>query len=113
MTQKSLVYVVLAVAVGYILVSAVPQQVAMYTTPQQMITRGGEDVEFKTGEVPEHGGTLGEPDSTPDIGVLGEPEALRQPSFLEVSRLPELIKWWTVDVIIAVAIYWFARQRLA
>ena len=51
MTQKSLVYMVLAVAVGYILVSAVPQQIAMYTNPQEIKLTGSE---FSTAD----GGTI-------------------------------------------------------
>ena len=44
MTPKSLAYMVVAVFVGYILVSAVPGQVAMYATP----TLAGEGAEMVT-----------------------------------------------------------------
>jgi hypothetical protein len=36
MTQKSLTYVVIAVAVGYSLISAIPRQVAIYSSPQML-----------------------------------------------------------------------------
>ena len=36
-----------------------------------------------------------------------------EPSLLEQSHLPELAKWWTLDILIALAIYWVAKQRLA
>ena len=40
MTPKSLVYMVVAVFVGYMLVSAVPGQVAMYTVPTPSLEKG-------------------------------------------------------------------------
>ena len=40
MTPKSLVYMVVAVFVGYMLVSAVPGQVAMYTVPTPSVEKG-------------------------------------------------------------------------
>ena len=43
MTPKSLAYMIVAVFVGYMLVSAVPGQVAMYTTPT-LTGEGGEMV---------------------------------------------------------------------
>ena len=126
MTQKSLVYMVLAVAVGYILVSAVPQQVAMYTNPQQIQLTGSQ--EFSTGD----GGTVtvspkNDSETIADAAQAAEAAesaATQAPSFevrgsgfessfIETSQLPKLIMWWTLDILIAVAIYWVARQRLA
>ena len=104
MTQKSLVYMVLAVAVGYILVSAVPQQIAMYTAPQNMLTGPAPDGPLTEGS---------------DVGILGQ-ESAKVPSddgirssMLEPSRVLELMKWWTVDVLVALSIYWVARRRFA
>ena len=110
MTQKSLVYMVLAVAVGYLLVSAVPQQVAMYTTPPMRTQRGdGELLEM----APESGDTFMAPEeSPPESMILGGADEVREVSFIERSRLPELIKWWTIDIIVALTIYWVAKQRL-
>ena len=108
MTKKSLVYMVLAVAVGYLLVSAVPQQVAMYTTPPMMNQRGeGELLEMP----PESGDTFSDTDEVPEGMILGT-EEVREVSFIEVSRLPELVKWWTIDILVALTIYWVAKQRL-
>ena len=115
MTQKSLVYMVLAVAVGYILVSAVPQQVAMYSAPQYMQTMS--DDTFGIDAVPKLGDGEAVPESGDVPNDLGTTENLRgggfeEPSFLEISRLPELMKWWTVDIVVALSIYWVARRRL-
>ena len=125
MTQKSLVYMVLAVAVGYILVSAVPQQIAMYTNPQEIKLTGSE---FSTAD----GGTITvspENDTEAIADAAQAAEAAQsaatqapslevrgsgfEPSFLEASQLPELLMWWTLDVLIALVIYWVAKQRLA
>ncbi len=122
MIPRSLVYVVLAVAVGYILVSAVPQQVAMYATPQSpMLGSGGEKMSSITSSRGDNVTTS--PDSgnrTADAAqaaseaksftVQGMPS---EPSFIERSQLPELIKWWTLDILVALIIYWVARQRLS
>jgi hypothetical protein len=125
MTQKSLVYMVLAVAVGYILVSAVPQQIAMYTNPQEIKLTGSE---FSTAD----GGTITvspENDTEAIADAAQAAEAAQsaatqapslevrgsgfEPSFLETSQFPELLMWWTLDVLIALVIYWVAKQRLA
>ena len=111
MTQKSLVYMVLAVAVGYLLVSAVPQQVALYTTPTLMTQRG--DGAFTADAVPESGDTFTGPEGLPESSILGETDELREVSFIEISRLPDLMKWWTIDILVALTIYWVAKQRLA
>jgi hypothetical protein len=103
MTQKSLVYVVLAVAVGYMLVSAVPQQVAMYTTPQQILKSDGQMLESTPST---EGGPLSSQEAAPDISQG------RESSFFEMSRLPELMTWWTVDILVALTIYWVAKRRL-
>jgi len=110
MTQKSLVYMVLALAVGYLLVSAVPQQVALYTTP--LMTQRG-DGEFTLEAVPESGDTFTGPEELPESSILGETDELRKVSFIERSRLPELMKWWIIDIFVALTIYWVAKQRLA
>ena len=118
MTQKSLTYVVIAVAVGYLLISAIPRQVAMYSTPQPVV-RGGEtihslptdredsesahDPEASLESVPENMSDIKSFDGT------GEPVI---PSLIEYTRLSELMKWWTLDVLIALMIYWIARRRL-
>ena len=115
MTQKSLVYVVLAVAVGYLLVSAVPQQVSMYTNPPNMLSTIddtlGVEIAPKLGEgdaVPESG------DTGSDIMTLeNQRGGFEEPSFWEMSRLPELVKWWTLDIVVALSIYWVARRSLS
>ncbi len=126
MTQKSLVYMVLAIAVGYILVSAVPQQIAMYTTPKQMLLTSGE--EFSTAD----GGTIAVSPKNESETIAEAAQAAEaaeaaasqapslevrgsgfEPSFFEQSQLPELLMWWALDILIALVIYWVAKQRLS
>ncbi len=111
MTPKSLVYVVLAVAVGYMLVSAVPQQVAMYTTPPQMLERNPLVLGANQTEGADTG-ILGTPENSSEMKALGVGDDVIHPSFIESTRLPELMKWWTVDILVALTIYWVAKNRL-
>ena len=126
MPQKSLVYMVLAVAVGYLLVSAVPQQIAMYTTPQQMLLTGGTEESLSTdgstitvspendseaiADAAQAAEAAGEAASQANkFEVRGSPF---ESSFIEQSRLPELLKWWMLDILVALTIYWVAKRRL-
>ena len=122
MTQKSLVYMVLAIVVGFTLVSAVPQQIAVYTTPKQMLSTGGVEESLSS-----EGGTITvtpEDDSEDitnstqtteaDEAITSQAQPLEfRGSELEQSHLPELLMWWIIDVLIALSIYWVAKQRLA
>ena len=113
MTQKSLVYMVLAVAVGYLLVSTVPHQVSMYATPQEVYTLGEKSFDTETAPILSDGGGILETDDAPSGLSTNEIQrGIEETSFLETSRLPELMKWWTLDAIIAFTIYWVARRRL-
>ena len=127
MPQKSLVYMVLAVAVGYLLVSAVPQQIAMYTTPQQMLLTGGTEESLSTyGSSTITVSPENDSEAIADAAQAAEAteEAASQAnkfevrgspfesSFIEQSRLPELLKWWMLDILVALTIYWVAKRRL-
>lgn len=108
MTQKSLVYMVLAVAVGYILVSAVPNQISMYTTPQPILSRGDGNTANTTRPIDE--------ELLKENGVLTsgfETEEVRSESFLKSTQLPQLMMWWTIDIIVALTIYWIAKNRFS
>ncbi len=113
MTQKSLVYMVLAVAVGYMLVSAVPQQLAMYTTPPEMLSVSEKSFDTESAPLLDDGEDIQKFGDTPsDLASTEIQRGFDEPSFLETSRLPELMKWWIVDIMVALSIYWVARRRL-
>jgi hypothetical protein len=115
MNPRSLVHVLVAVAVGYLLISAIPQQVAMYSTPQPVI-RGGELSDSRS---PDNEEVLSPESSTESLtdnmeelkslDINGEPV---EPSLIEYTMLGKLVKWWTLDVLIALTIYWVARRRM-
>jgi hypothetical protein len=107
MTNKSLIYVVLAVTVGYMLVSAVPHQVSMYMSPQQMLKS---DDQLESTPSTEDG-VLSSQELTPNISGGGS-ERIRDTSFLEMTKLPELMIWWTLDILVALTIYWVAKRKL-
>ena len=110
MTPRSLVYVVLAVAVGYILVSAVPQQVAMYTTPKRMFSGPVTSAEnLSEGSDMNVLGTPESSQSTESMKVPGDDSV--QAPYVDPVRMLELMKWWTVDILVALSIYWVARRR--
>jgi hypothetical protein len=96
----------IAVAVGYLLVSAIPQQVSMYTTPQRMLSSGYEEPKMES--TPDSGSeSLELPEMAPD-----NYDEIREVSFVEIAQLPELGKWWTINVLLALMAYWIARKRL-
>lgn len=107
MTNKSLIYVVLAVTVGYMLVSAVPHQVSMYMSPQQTLKSEAQLESMPSTE----DGVLSSQELTPDISGGGS-ERIRDISFLEMTKLPELMIWWTLDILVALTIYWVAKRKL-
>ena len=111
MNQRSLIHVVVAVAVGYLLISAIPRQVAMYATPQPM--RGEEP---KDSSSPDKGGVLS-PESSPE-SVLEDTEEIKSfetsgESMRAPTKLGDLMKWWIFDIVIALTIYLIARRRIA
>jgi len=99
---------VIAVTVGYILVSTVPQQLSVYTTPQRMLETDAGNMTLST-----------EPplddmynNSLSDSKELTAGEETREQSLRDKNQISELFKWWTLDVAIALTIYWVAKQRL-
>ncbi|MFH0849788.1 MAG: hypothetical protein V1924_02465 [Candidatus Bathyarchaeota archaeon] len=96
MNAKIMAYMVAAVAVGYLLISAVPEQVSMFAGPQEML-RAGEIPSEESGGPMLASGTEG--------GELG---ALEDHGF---KSLFDLYKWWAIDLVVAFSVYWVARRR--
>lgn len=111
MTQKSLVYMVIAVTVGYILVSTIPQQLSMYTTPQRMLETDAGNMTLST--EPPLNDMYNNTDTLSDSKELTAGEETREQTLLERNQISELAKWWTLDIGIALIIYWVAKQRLS
>jgi len=117
MNNRVTVYTVLAVMVGYLLISAVPGQVERYMAPSPVMLTGSETFE----RTPDAAGeslnatedaealTLGEqgadePWGERDAPVLGE---------RGIASYMDLYKWWALDLGVAFSIYWLARRRLS
>jgi len=110
--KQSLLYMILAITIGYMLISVIPQQVAFYTAPKKMFTLGEDSFNIES-YTPDEDETLSRADNgVPETGSNETSQGFKEPSFLETSRLPELMKGWTLDIVIALSIYWFARRRL-
>jgi len=167
MAPKSIVYMVVAVFVGYILVSAVPGQMAMYTTPtltgekgdtitltgkgfspenESLSVEENDSVELFWDTVNSTEGSHGLwvnnesilldiEDLSAEIEKLSEIEvgsdnissvaeasadveaAADSASALKSARLGfefmGTMVWLTVDVLVAMVVYWFAKRRFA
>jgi len=95
MNTKIMAYMVAAVAVGFLLVSAVPERVSMLAGPQEML-RAGESPEETGGSVLSSGTEEGELGAPEDYGFMS---------------LLDMYKWWAMDLAIAFSVYWVARRR--
>jgi hypothetical protein len=120
MNNKASLYVMVAVAVGYVLISAVPQQLSMYADQRQMLSNQPPDI--APGENPEpEGGILGTSNSTSnDIesnnitsGMKLQEQVSRVPTAQDrpVNDFMSIYKWWIIDLTIALAVYFTARRR--
>ncbi len=134
MTPKSLAYMVVAVFVGYMLVSAIPGQVAMYATPSLSgeageavtVTGSGFSIEndTKSSEIEDLSESLEDAvESSEAVAEIASSASQATADAVEAAnaardarssrRLMETMVWWIVDVFIALVVYWFARQRFA
>jgi len=95
MNAKIMAYMVVAVAVGYLLISAVPEQVSMFAGPQDVL---------RAGEAPEESGGPMLASGTEE-GELG---ALEDHGFMSTL---DMYKWWAIDFVVAFSVYWVARRR--
>lgn len=117
MNNRVTIYTVLAVTVGYLLISAVPGQVERYVAPPLMLT--GSEETFDERILGEAGESLNVTEDAPMFG-LGE-EATEELSgeigghIIEdrgIASYLDLYKWWVLDLGVAFSVYWLARRRL-
>jgi len=123
MKNKIALYMICAVAVGYLLVSTVPGQVAIYTQPRMLAT--GSDGEEMLSGSPRNPEALPESGDSSDGNLTKSPEF--QPKITEDDLSIEspmesrktlgdsligLSKWWIIDIFIALFIYYLARRFL-
>jgi len=118
MDNRVTVYTVLAVMVGYMLISAVPGQVERYVAPSPvMLTGPGETVEEKA--FGESGESLNATEDAQAL-TLGEQGVEELSGEIDrpvmgdrgISSYLDLYKWWALDLGLAFSVYWLARRRL-
>jgi len=120
MNNRATVYTVLAVTVGYLLISAVPRQVERYVAPPPLMLAGSEEagIERSRGDVVE---SLNVTDDAPVFGLgeeateelTGEPDGPILLGDRGVVSFLDLYTWWVLDLGVAFSVYWFARRRLS
>jgi len=120
MDNRVAVYTVLAVMVGYLLISAVPGQVERYVAPRPVMLTGagGETADERT---PDQAGESLNATEDAKALTLGEQGAEKLSGELDIhvvegrgiASYMDLYKWWALDLGAAFSIYWFARRRFS
>ncbi len=134
MTPKSLAYMVVAVFVGYMLVSAVPNQVAMYANSTlagegaEMVTVTGREFSTENGtlsseiddlsenseDTVESSEAVAEISSSTDQAASDAAEAANAAMDARSGlELMGTMVWLVVNMFVALVVYWFARRRFA
>jgi hypothetical protein len=116
MENKALIYTVLAISLGYLLVSAVPSRLA-----PPMYAGSGDDSELIRGPVPEsavppeEGAATAAADSTQGDTLSSESAQGERLSAGSGSRnmIVSVFGTWSVNLLIALGVYFFARRRFA
>jgi hypothetical protein len=118
MDNRVTVYTVLAVMVGYLLISAVPGQVERYVAPPPTMLTGSETtVEERTFGEPGESLNATEDAQAFTLGEQGVEELSGEIDSLVmgdrgISNYLDLYKWWALDLGLAFSVYWLARRRL-
>lgn len=120
MNSRVTVYTVLAVMVGYLLISAVPGQVERYVAPPPLMFAGSKET-VNERNVSDAGESLNATDEAPMFGLgeeateelTGEPDGPIILGDRGVVSFLDLYKWWVLDLGVAFSVYWLARRRLS
>ena len=120
MNSRLMAYMVVAVALGYTLISAVPGQIAVYTEPPTLATtqRAPDEQEenILSGEADDNETTpLPEPEmfTYSEEDQAGARPQTTEPWSPDVVNTFEMYRWWALDLGIALSVYWVARRRLS
>lgn len=112
MNNRVTIYTVLAVMVGYLLISAVPGQIERYVAPHPVMLTGSEEA-FNERNISD----VGDLNATEDahafgLGEEGVERLSGEPVSGEWGAVSYLYRWWVLDLGVALSVYWFARRRL-
>lgn len=121
MNNKAPLYVIVAIAVGYVLISALPVQLSMYADERQLLSSQPPG-QFEDKSPEPEGGILGTSNSTinDSLGIKEDNSSLthlKNPE-LDVTGHPDrtvidymsMYKWWLLDLVIAFAVYFTAKK---
>jgi len=103
MNGKTMAYMVMAVAVGYLMIAALPEQMAMYAAPKDLL-RSEEGPLLTQGGEPELGNLTSQESSEGEVG--GE-----ETQVLGVGVSFDMYRWWAADLVVALSVYWVAKRR--
>ena len=119
MNNRVTVYTVLAVMVGYLLISAVPGQVERYVAPPPLMFAGSKET-VNERNVSDAGESLNATEEAQAFG-LGEQSVEELSGEIDgpiigkdrgIASYLDLYKWWVLDLSVAFSVYWLARRRL-
>jgi hypothetical protein len=126
MANKSVAYMLVAVLIGVTLITAVPDQIARYATPQQMLSvesgDGGSTVLSKSGEetVELYLDDTAAFDNESDVIIVtgsgfadssvNSTEVTEEEIDFEVVDL-NMFMWYAFDALIAVGVYFLSKRR--
>ena len=123
MTNKSIAYMIVAMVIGYTLISTVPVQISMYATPQKMLSyESSEDGESNTSEQTEDVVHEKLPPNEDEIlessealdSTAGESSADTAEVTKDVSGSLQslgIVSWYALDALIAAGVYLIAKRR--
>ena len=121
MNNKASIYVVLAVAVGYLLISALPQQVSLYTDQRQMLSS---QPPGRVTEPEPNGGILGASNSSSSDYIPSKSDNFtinklqgQEPELVDINErsltdFMSVYKWWVIDLAVALAVYFVAKRQI-
>lgn len=116
MKSKALVYTVLAVALGYFLISAVPNQMETLQGVRQL--RGSVESESLSVEAPESTGSKSPSALDESVSVLRDSVTVEE---FEIEKAPlggvregaVTVGLWMTNLMIALAVYFLVKRRLS
>ena len=109
MKNKSMIYILFAIAIGYFLISSLPGKFAMIVDQKMILSESARSKEQMLETPPQNKSTIDsvEPLSSNETFATEEAES----GYIDNSNISNLTFWWAIDLFIAVAVYWVAKNR--
>jgi hypothetical protein len=110
MKNKSMIYVLFAIAIGYFLISSLPGKFAIIVDQKTILSESDKRSEEQMLETPpQNKSTIdsGEPLNSNETLATEDAESI----YTDNSNISNLTFWWAIDLLIAIAVYWVAKNR--